>query len=358
MKQTKTSSSEKPKKKPRWSLRFQFSITTVSLFLIITLIAWFILWLLNRLLQIRLVMPDILWLTLFVLVLGIAGSLLLTHIFFEPISRLGRAMGQVATGNFKVRLEPAGHFREIRKIYSDFNLMTRDLSNTEILQSDFISNVSHEFKTPINAIEGYAALLQDRSLTPEEQGQYVDKILYNTNRLSTLVGNILLLSRINNQAIHLKPQLYRLDEQIRQAILALETKWTAKSIDFDVDLAETQYEGYEGLMFHVFTNLIDNAVKFDPPGGYIRLRLRPVQGQAVFTIEDNGPGIRPEDMERIFDKFYQSDNSHQEDGNGLGLALVKRIVTENGGSITVENRPEGGSCFRVSLPLPAEDGAT
>ena len=358
MKQTKTSSSEKPKKKPRWSLRFQFSITTVSLFLIITLIAWFILWLLNRLLQIRLVMPDILWLTLFVLVLGIAGSLLLTHIFFEPISRLGRAMGQVATGNFKVWLEPAGHFREIRKIYSDFNLMTRDLSNTEILQSDFISNVSHEFKTPINAIEGYAALLQDRSLTPEEQGQYVDKILYNTNRLSTLVGNILLLSRINNQAIHLKPQLYRLDEQIRQAILALETKWTAKSIDFDVDLAETQYEGYEGLMFHVFTNLIDNAVKFDPPGGYIRLRLRPVQGQAVFTIEDNGPGIRPEDMERIFDKFYQSDNSHQEDGNGLGLALVKRIVTENGGSITVENRPEGGSCFRVSLPLPAEDGAT
>ena len=358
MKQTKTSSSEKPKKNPRWSLRFQFSITTVSLFLIITLIAWFILWLLNRLLQIRLVMPDVLWLTLFVLVLGIAGSLLLTHIFFEPISRLGRAMGQVATGNFKVRLEPAGHFREIRKIYSDFNLMTRDLSNTEILQSDFISNVSHEFKTPINAIEGYAALLQDRSLTPEEQGQYVDKILYNTNRLSTLVGNILLLSRINNQAIHLKPQLYRLDEQIRQAILALETKWTAKSIDFDVDLAETQYEGYEGLMFHVFTNLIDNAVKFDPPGGYIRLRLRPVQGQAVFTIEDNGPGIRPEDMERIFDKFYQSDNSHQEDGNGLGLALVKRIVTENGGSITVENRPEGGSCFRVSLPLPAEDGAT
>ena len=358
MKQTKTSSSEKPKKKPRWSLRFQFSITTVSLFLIITLIAWFILWLLNRLLQIRLVMPDILWLTLFVLVLGIAGSLLLTHIFFEPISRLGRAMGQVATGNFKVRLEPAGHFREIRKIYSDFNLMTRDLSNTEILQSDFISNVSHEFKTPINAIEGYAALLQDRSLTPEAQGQYIDKILYNTNRLSTLVGNILLLSRINNQAIHLKPQLYRLDEQIRQAILALETKWTAKSIDFDVDLAETQYEGYEGLMFHVFTNLIDNAVKFDPPGGYIRLRLRPVQGQAVFTIEDNGPGIRPEDMERIFDKFYQSDNSHQADGNGLGLALVKRIVTENGGSITVENRPAGGSCFRVSLPLPAEDGAT
>lgn len=358
MKQTQTSSSEKPKKKPRWSLRFQFSITTVSLFLTITLIAWFILWLLNRLLQIRLVMPDILWLTLFVLVLGIAGSLLLTHIFFEPISRLGRAMGQVATGNFKVRLEPAGHFREIRKIYSDFNLMTRELSNTEILQSDFISNVSHEFKTPINAIEGYAALLQDRSLTPEEQGQYIDKILYNTNRLSTLVGNILLLSRINNQAIHLKPQLYRLDEQIRQAILALETKWTAKSIDFDVDLAETQYEGYEGLMFHVFTNLIDNAVKFDPPGGYIRLRLRPVQGQAVFTIEDNGPGIRPEDMERIFDKFYQSDNSHQEDGNGLGLALVKRIVTENGGSITVENRPEGGSCFRVSLPLPAEDSTT
>ena len=211
--------------------------------------------------------------------------------------------------------------------------------------------MSHEFKTPINAIEGYASLLQDHHQSPEEQETYIEKILFNTRRLSTLTGNILLLSKINNQTI--KPQRtgFRLDEQIRQAIVALEQKWTAKDIDFDVELDKIQYSGYESLLSHVWSNLIDNAIKFNPQGGMIALRLRQSGDCAVFTIDDNGPGVPPQEQERIFHKFYQVDNSREVSGNGLGLALVRQIVSFSGGTVAVENLPEAGCRFTVTLPL-------
>ena len=229
--------------------------------------------------------------------------------------------------------------------------MVKELAATETLQTDFISNVSHEFKTPINAIEGYASLLQDHQQSQDEQDAYIEKILFNTHRLSTLTGNILLLSKINNQSIHPQRTVFRLDEQVRQAIVALEQKWTEKDIDFDVELDKISYSGYESLLLHVWSNLIDNAIKFDPQGGMIALRLRQVEGTAVFTIDDNGPGVAPEEQERIFHKFYQSDNSHVMDGNGLGLPLVKKIVEFSGGTVTLENLPEAGCRFTVRLPL-------
>ncbi|HBA47005.1 MAG TPA: sensor histidine kinase, partial [Lachnospiraceae bacterium] len=152
--------------------------------------------------------------------------------------------------------------------------------------------VSHEFKTPINAIEGYATLLQGAELlTREEQSRYVDRILLSTGRLSRLVGNILLLSRVDNQAIETKNSNFRMDEQIRQAILLLEADWTKKEIEFDVDLENVEYVGNKGLLFHVWSNLIGNAVKFSPQGGSVRLRLIRRSGRIVFTIQDQGPGI-------------------------------------------------------------------
>ena len=229
--------------------------------------------------------------------------------------------------------------------------MVKELGATETLQTDFISNVSHEFKTPINAIEGYASLLQDHQQSQAEQDAYIEKILFNTHRLSTLTGNILLLSKINNQSIHPQRTVFRLDEQVRQAIVALEQKWTEKDIDFDVELDKISYSGYESLLIHVWSNLIDNAIKFDPHGGMIALRLRQEDGFAVFTINDNGPGVAPEDQERVFHKFYQSDSSRVMDGNGLGLPLVKKIVEFSGGTVTLENLPEAGCRFTVRLPL-------
>ena len=179
----------------------------------------------------------------------------------------------------------------------------------------------------------------------------MDKILFNTQRLSSLVGNILLLSRIDNQAIPHKGAPFRLDEQIRQAIVLLEPEWVKKDIEFDVEMEDITIEGNENLLFHVWNNLIGNAIKFDPPNGLINIKLHKKGDKAVFQIEDSGPGISDEGLKHIFDKFYQEDSSHKQEGNGLGLALAGRIVSLHGGSITAENLPGGGCRFTVELKL-------
>ena len=282
------------------------------------------------------------------LVIGFLVTCLLSKLFFDPIKRLRKAMEQVAEGDFSVRLEDKSSSREITEICSGFNLMVRELGATEILQTDFVSNVSHEFKTPINAIEGYTTLLQSDNLD-EEQKEYVEKILFNTRRLSSLVGSILLLSKIENQSIQTNRTRYRLDEQIRQSIVALEPAWEKKEIEFDVDMDWVEYVGDESMMRHVWDNLIGNAIKFDPPCGMVRIRLSQTGEKITFTIEDCGPGLTEEAKKHLFDKFYQADSSHKEEGNGLGLALVKRILAISGGEITAENLDGGGCRFTVIL---------
>ena len=296
--------------------------------------------------------PRFLELCLIGLMVGGGLTQFMGRVFFEPINKLGDAMNRVAEGDFSVSLEEKNSSPEIANIYDKFNLMVKELNATEVLQTDFVSNVSHEFKTPINAIEGYATLLQDREgLSPDEQEQYVDKILFNTQRLSSLVGNILLLSRIDNQAIPHKGASFRLDEQIRQAIVLLEPEWVKKDIEFDVEMEDITIEGNENLLFHVWNNLIGNAIKFDPPNGLINIKLHKSGGKAVFQIEDSGPGISDEGLKHIFDKFYQEDSSHKQEGNGLGLALAGRIVSLHGGSISAVNLPGGGCRFTVELKL-------
>ena len=296
--------------------------------------------------------PRFLELCLIGLMVGGGLTQFMGRVFFEPINKLGDAMNRVAEGDFSVSLEEKNSSPEIANIYDKFNLMVKELNATEVLQTDFVSNVSHEFKTPINAIEGYATLLQDgEGLSPDEQEQYVDKILFNTQRLSSLVGNILLLSRIDNQAIPHKGAPFRLDEQIRQAIVLLEPEWVKKDIEFDVEMEDITIEGNENLLFHVWNNLIGNAIKFDPPNGLINIKLHKSGGKAVFQIEDSGPGISDEGLKHIFDKFYQEDSSHKQEGNGLGLALAGRIVSLHGGSVSATNLPGGGCRFTVELKL-------
>ena len=296
--------------------------------------------------------PRFLELCLIGLMVGGGLTQFMGRVFFEPINKLGDAMNRVAEGDFSVSLEEKNSSPEITNIYDKFNLMVKELNATEVLQTDFVSNVSHEFKTPINAIEGYATLLQDgEGLSPDEQEQYVDKILFNTQRLSSLVGNILLLSRIDNQAIPHKGAPFRLDEQIRQAIVLLEPELVKKDIEFDVEMEDITIEGNENLLFHVWNNLIGNAIKFDPPNGLINIKLHKKGDEAVFQIEDSGPGISEEGLKHIFDKFYQEDSSHKQEGNGLGLALAGRIVSLHGGSISAVNLPGGGCRFTVELKV-------
>lgn len=283
------------------------------------------------------------------LLVGILVTSQLSKYFFNPIKKLRGAMDKVSNGDFSVRLEEKSSSKEIMEIYTGFNLMAHELSTTEILQTDFVSNVSHEFKTPINAIEGYSTLLQDSDNLDSTQREYINKILFNTGRLSSLVGSILLLSKLENQQIPTNQTEYRLDEQIRQSIVALEPAWEKKDIEFDVELDRIRYLGNEPMMRHVWDNLISNAVKFSPKGGMVRLQLTKKQKKIIFTIEDQGPGLTEEEQSHIFDKFYQADSSHKQEGNGLGLTLVKRILTIEKGQITAENRQSGGCRFTVTL---------
>jgi len=297
----------------------------------------------------RFTLPSIVWMILLSIAMGLVMSLLFSRFFISPILRLSRAMQRVARGDFSVRLENAGHFGEMRQSYENFNTMARALGTIETLQSDFVSNVSHEFKTPINAIEGYAMLLQDAG-DPAQQREYADKILLNTRRLGDLVNNILLLSRVDNQSIPAERTAYRLDEQLRQALLMLERKWTEKNINLDVELEPASYTGNETLMLHVWTNLLDNAIKFEAPGGLLRLRLRRAGEELQVEVSDDGPGMTEEQVAHIFERFYQADGSHRGEGNGLGLALVQRILQSEGGGIRVQSRPGEGSTFTVTLP--------
>ena len=310
------------------------------------LLSWLSKMLLNRVIEI----PDILWLLAFSVIIGVTVSIVINIILLRPVVRLSKAMKQVAAGDFSVRLKADSQIQEIRDSYASFNLMVQELEATETLQTDFVANVSHEFKTPINAIEGYATLLQGNT-DETHQASYVERILLNTRRLSTLVGNILLLSKVSNHAIPLASSTYRVDEQIRQALLLLEPQWSSRNVDFDVELEEITWNGPENLMHHVWSNLISNAIKFGPENTVVQVSLHHTAGRFVFSVRDAGPGVPEPERQRIFQKFYQLDSSHKQEGNGLGLALVKQIVDTCGGSIEIVAPEEGGSIFTVTMPI-------
>ena len=344
-----------PVKRSKFNYGFIFSSAALVGSLLSTALAMFIVWLLNRRFGVWLGIPYTIRVLLISILSGAAIAVGLSKIFVSPMMKLGDAMRKVAGGDFTVRLDCTSRIRDVREVYGSFNTMVKELGNTETLQTDFVSNVSHEFKTPINAIEGYASLLQDSQLTDEQKNAYIDKIIFNTRRLSDLVGNILLLSKVNNQTISLKASTFRLDEQVRQSILALESKWEKKEIEFDIDLDEIEYTGYENLLSHVWLNLIDNAVKFSPQNGQIRIRLKQLAGSVTFSIWDNGLPIPEADIGRIFNKFYQGDNSHASEGNGLGLALVRKIVATAHGTINVTSSEDAGTEFVVALPNSSSD---
>lgn len=291
------------------------------------------------------------WLDLVIIsiLVGIFATNALTRWFINPIKQVGTAMEKISEGDFSVRLETKSNSKEIKEIFSGFNMMAKELSSTEILQSDFVSNVSHEFKTPINAIEGYSMLLQDNDNLTEEQKEYVEKIIFNTQRLSSLTGSVLLLSKLENKSIISNKTKFDIDEQIRKSLLILEPQWENKNIEFDIEMDDTDFVGNEALLHHIWDNLLSNAIKFSDEGGEIKIRLKNYSDKIVFTISDKGIGIDEDDQKHIFDKFYQGDSSHKQEGNGLGLALVKKIIDLENGEISVKNNDDKGCTFTVIL---------
>lgn len=292
---------------------------------------------------------------LLILALGSAllGSVITVYVgklIMRPIQNISNAFDELSRGNFSVKVPENERIMEIRETARRFNAMTYDLSHIETLRSDFVANVSHEFKTPIASIEGYATLLQNRNLTREKHDRYVDKILENAHRLTNLSGNILLLSKLENQEIVPDQSEYRLDEQIRRCVLALEEKWSAKRLEFDMELPKASYYGGESLLEQVWLNILDNAIKHSPDGGWIRASIVERDGTVVVSIADSGEGMTDEVKKHIFEKFYQGDPSRKSEGNGLGLALVKRILTLCHGTVCVNSAPGCGAEFVVTLP--------
>ena len=274
----------------------------------------------------------------------------ISHHFFRPIQDLVHALEQVSAGNFDVRLKENDIWYEVREMNLNFNKMVKELNSIETLQSDFIQNVSHEIKTPLAAIEGYAALLS-ASTRDEQNKLYAEQILKSSRQLSTLTGNILKLSKLENQSIISEKKTFSLDEQIRQAVLSLEPIWSAKNIDIDLDLPEISFYGNEDLIFQIWTNLISNGIKFTPSGGLVSVKMTAEDSFVNVVVADNGIGMTEEVQKHIFDKFYQAEGSRSMEGNGLGLTLVKKILSLCDGTIEVTSQPDLGSKFTVKLPV-------
>lgn len=271
------------------------------------------------------------------------------------IEEISDATKEIAKGNFDVQLNENIRVTEIQTMARNFNLMVKELAATELLRNDFIENVSHEFKTPLAAIEGYVTLLQKPGLSEEKREEYTQRILHNTKRLTTMSGNILLLSRLENQELTIKKELFSLDEQLRESILMFESQWSAKNIELDIDLDTTDFYGNKELLAQIWQNLLSNAIKFVPQNGTIRVLLRRKNSEAEVSVVDNGIGMSKEILSRVYEKFYQGDTTRSSNGNGLGLTLAKRIVDLHGGTISASSKEGKGTSFTVTLPCETQD---
>jgi len=275
---------------------------------------------------------------------GIASKRIL-----RPIRTLSKATEEVAKGNFSVKIGIPKDY-EFALLAKNFNKMVHELSSIETLRNDFVSNVSHEIKTPIASIQGFAKLIQDKNLNDDERSEFTDIIISELSRLSKLTSNILKLSKLENQEVITGKAEFALDEQIRCAILIMEPEWSGKEIDLDIDLDKVSIIGNEDLLQQVWLNIIGNAIKFTEKGGTIGIKLMDLQDKIVIKVSDNGVGMNEETQRHIFDKFYQGDKSHLSKGNGLGLSLVKRIIELCDGEIKVRSKLYYGTTFTIGLP--------
>lgn len=284
------------------------------------------------------------------ILIGTILTLCIGHLPLRPLYTFMQAIHSVSDGNFhtKIYLEHPKEFRELSRC---FNQMTEELAGIEMLRSDFINNFSHEFKTPMVSILGFAQLLKKGTLTTSEQAEYLDIIIDEAKRLTALSTNILNLSKVESMSLLTDSTIFNAGEQIRECVVLLEKKWTEKEISFDLHLLEQKMDGNEQLLKQVWTNLIDNAIKFSPAKSEIVLSMDKHSDTFTVTITDYGCGIDEKTQHYIFDKFYQGDSSHSSEGNGLGLALVKKIIELHHGTITVKSQPLQGSSFMVTLPV-------
>ena len=283
---------------------------------------------------------------------GLLLTVLTRKLPLTPINTLINSMNRLKSGDFKTRLEFKGKLKRhpiALELRDSFNTMAQELENTEMLRNDFINNFSHEFKTPIVSIAGFAKLLRRGNLSEEQKEEYLQIIEEEALRLSAMATNVLALSRIKNQTILTDVSRFNLSEQIRDCVLLLEEKWSNKALSFELDFEEHYISANQELLKQVWINLLDNAIKFSPLTGEIKLSISEIANSSIISITNYGEEIPAEKLDLIWNKFYQTDESHACQGSGIGLAIVKAIVQLHSGSIRAES-DKGLSCFTVELP--------
>lgn len=293
---------------------------------------------------------NVIWTTGFftIFVALIINSLTIKTVI-KPIKAVSDAMQQVTRGNFDIHLEVVGN-DEISVLQRNFNTMTDGLKQNEEMSKNFASIVSHEYKTPIAAITGYAQLLYNGGLEEEEEKQYIKTILEQSKRLSNLSVNMLQLARLDSNTVGMSKEMFSLDEQIRNVIVNMENLWEQKNIEMDINLDKAQVYCNSQMLYHVWENLLSNAIKFTPENGKITVTCQVSDNYAVVKVADTGCGISPENIPHIFERFYKSDSEVNADGNGLGLAITQKIIQLSGGKVSVESEAGKGSLFTVTLP--------
>ena len=271
----------------------------------------------------------------------------------RPVKQIMEALDQVMQGDFTVRIAPVKEFAGetgFNEIITAINKMTAELQGTETLRTDFIANVSHELKTPLAVMGNYATMLQQPDISDEDRMDYAKAISHSSRRLAALITNILKLNKLENQQIFPKHEEYDLSGQICESLLQFEDAWEAKDLNIETDIEdEVRIRSDPELLSLVWNNLISNAVKFTPEGGTVGVSLKADEKNVVVSVADTGCGIDPETGKHIFEKFYQGDTSHATQGNGLGLALVKRVADILQGEISVQSTPGQGSTFTVRI---------
>ncbi len=273
-------------------------------------------------------------------------------VILKPVNVLISRLNSLAAGNYKVRIQTgslAAHYPIVRDLTNSFNRLAQELEGTEMLRSDFINNFSHEFKTPIVSIAGFAQLLRRGAVEPAQQEEYLSIIETESLRLSQMATNVLNLTKVENQTVLTDVTRYNLSEQLRSCILLLSHKWEQKNLNFALDFPEYTIQANQELMKQVWINLLDNAIKFSLEPGVIALDIHQTDSTITVAISNTGPEIPADKQGKIFNKFYQADESHAAQGNGVGLAIVKRVVELHRGTVRVTSH-QGQTTFTVTLP--------
>lgn len=268
----------------------------------------------------------------------------------KPVESILETTEKLKNGNFKARFLKTGKsYGEYGVIMDNLNEMAKSLEKSKILKEDFISNLSHEIKTPVAVIQNYAKALLKKDLPETTKNEYIKTLNQATERLSALVTGILKLYRLENTGALPEKDYFSLSELLRQNVLKFEEQIVAKNIDLYCEISDFDVLANEFLIESIFQNLISNAVKFTSQDGKIEINLKKNKDEVIFTVSDTGVGIKKEDLSRIFDKFYQADLSRSSMGNGIGLSIVKKAIDLIGGRIEIESELEKGSTFKVTF---------